>query len=241
MRRGRDRETDTDTQTAVTNIHFASATPHAKCNKFQAIAQATGKARRPNIERRWRGTNSSWQLAKRRWTLVVEQRLLSQPTCDLVVQFSKKAATYRATRHWKTNRKSYVVWEQYTNDLGGHLAVWSLSNSNTSGNTASCIDNDMFTYESESARGLSRLKDFSMSPAITYTASLKVVIYRKLCKIETSLLQTTCMASRIAAIPMTLSDRHSPIVRLFKWDFLYNSAADDKILIAIARRAVLKN
>ena len=25
-------QTETDTQTAVTNIHFASATPHAKCN-----------------------------------------------------------------------------------------------------------------------------------------------------------------------------------------------------------------
>jgi len=31
MRRGTDRHTDT--QTAVTIIHFASATPHAKCNK----------------------------------------------------------------------------------------------------------------------------------------------------------------------------------------------------------------
>jgi len=31
MRRGTDRHTDT--QLAVTNIHFASATPHAKCNK----------------------------------------------------------------------------------------------------------------------------------------------------------------------------------------------------------------
>ena len=30
MRRGTDRHTDT--QTAVTTIHFASATPHAKCN-----------------------------------------------------------------------------------------------------------------------------------------------------------------------------------------------------------------
>jgi len=29
MRRGIDRHTET----AVTNIHFASATPHAKCNK----------------------------------------------------------------------------------------------------------------------------------------------------------------------------------------------------------------
>ena len=28
----RDRQTHTDTQTAVTNIHFASATPHVKCN-----------------------------------------------------------------------------------------------------------------------------------------------------------------------------------------------------------------
>ena len=38
MRRGRDGETErerdrqTDTQTRVTTIHFASATPHAKCN-----------------------------------------------------------------------------------------------------------------------------------------------------------------------------------------------------------------
>ena len=31
MRRGTDRHTDT--QTAVTNIHFASATLHVKCNK----------------------------------------------------------------------------------------------------------------------------------------------------------------------------------------------------------------
>ena len=29
---GEDRQTHTDTQTAVTNKHFASATPHAKCN-----------------------------------------------------------------------------------------------------------------------------------------------------------------------------------------------------------------
>jgi len=28
-----DRQTDTDTQTAATYIHFASAMPHAKCNK----------------------------------------------------------------------------------------------------------------------------------------------------------------------------------------------------------------
>jgi len=27
-------DTQTDTQTAVTNIHFASATSHAKCNNF---------------------------------------------------------------------------------------------------------------------------------------------------------------------------------------------------------------
>jgi len=47
----------------------------------------------------------------------------------------------------------------------------------------------MNTRESESARGLSRLKDFSRSAAITYTASL--VISRKRCKIEISLLQTT--------------------------------------------------
>jgi len=33
MRRGTYRHTQTDTQTAVTNIHFASATPQAKCNK----------------------------------------------------------------------------------------------------------------------------------------------------------------------------------------------------------------
>jgi len=49
------------------------------------------------------------------------------------------------------------------------------------------------------------------------------------------------MTYRIAAMPMTLSVRqgHSPIVSLFKWDFSYNCAADDKILIAIARRALL--
>jgi len=33
MRRG------TDTQTVVTNIHFASATPHAKSNKSSAVAE----------------------------------------------------------------------------------------------------------------------------------------------------------------------------------------------------------
>jgi len=33
MRRKTDRHTDKDTQTAVANIHFASAVPHAKCNE----------------------------------------------------------------------------------------------------------------------------------------------------------------------------------------------------------------
>jgi len=37
MRRGTDRHTDT--QTAVTNIHFASATAHGKCNKSSAVAE----------------------------------------------------------------------------------------------------------------------------------------------------------------------------------------------------------
>ena len=32
MRQGTDRQTHTHTQTAVTNIHFASATPHAQFN-----------------------------------------------------------------------------------------------------------------------------------------------------------------------------------------------------------------
>jgi len=37
MRRG------TDTQTAVTNIHFASATPHAKCNKASLLMATTSE------------------------------------------------------------------------------------------------------------------------------------------------------------------------------------------------------
>jgi len=37
MRRGTDRQTDT--QTAVANIHFASAMLHAKCNKSSAVAE----------------------------------------------------------------------------------------------------------------------------------------------------------------------------------------------------------
>jgi len=39
MRRGTDRQTDT--QTRVTNIHFASATPHAKCNYAAIIITRT--------------------------------------------------------------------------------------------------------------------------------------------------------------------------------------------------------
>ena len=41
MRRGIVRHTDrqTDTQTALTKIYFASATPHAKCNKNPAVAE----------------------------------------------------------------------------------------------------------------------------------------------------------------------------------------------------------
>jgi len=32
-------------------------------NKFQAMGPATKKVWQPNTERRWRGTNSCWQLA----------------------------------------------------------------------------------------------------------------------------------------------------------------------------------
>jgi len=39
IRRGTGRQTQlTDTQTAVTNIHFASAMPHAKCNRSRYVA-----------------------------------------------------------------------------------------------------------------------------------------------------------------------------------------------------------
>jgi len=41
MRRG------TDTQTAVTNIHFASTTPHAKCNKLFSV-EGTSMQLKPN-------------------------------------------------------------------------------------------------------------------------------------------------------------------------------------------------
>jgi len=45
MRRGTDRHIHTDTQTAVTTIHFASATPHAKWsdNVYDAVIMARAR------------------------------------------------------------------------------------------------------------------------------------------------------------------------------------------------------
>ena len=55
----------------------------------------------------------------------------------------------------------------------------------------------------------SKKKDFSKSQAVTFTVN--AVISQKLCNME-SLLQTnnrtSCMAHRIAAVPMTLNDLH---------------------------------
>jgi len=42
----RQTDTQTDTQTAVTNIHFASAMPHAKCNYYYSITATSSTSRR---------------------------------------------------------------------------------------------------------------------------------------------------------------------------------------------------
>jgi len=75
---------------------------------------------------------------------------------------------------------------------------------------------------------LLNLKDFSRSQALTWiTYTVKVVISRKRCNIETFLLQTTnrkwYMAYRIATIPMTLSDLqgHAPNGGLSKCNWQY--------------------
>jgi len=52
-----DRETDrhTDTQTAVINIHFALATPHAICNKSSAVAEMGDRLATIGMGRKWGG------------------------------------------------------------------------------------------------------------------------------------------------------------------------------------------
>jgi len=76
----------------------------------------------------------------------------------------------------------------------------------------------------------SKLGDFWMSQAVTYT--LKVIISRKRCKIETLLLQTTnsmwCMVCWKAP----------GYCKLFEMVFSYSRTAVDKISTDIARRAV---
>ena len=49
------------------------------------------------------------------------------------------------------------------------------------------------------------------------------------------------MAYQVAESPMTLSDLqgHSPITRLFKWDFSYSCAAIDKISTDIMRPSAI--
>ena len=77
------------------------------------------------------------------------------------------------------------------------------------------------------------MKDFSQSPPVMYT--IKVVISRKQCKIETLLLQITNMKRirtyRIAPFPLTLSDLlgHSHIASLLRCEFSYSLAAVDNI------------
>ena len=89
---------------------------------------------------------------------------------------------------------------------------------------------------------LLKLKDLLRSGAVTYTVN--VVIYRKQCKIQTSLLQTTnrklYVAYQTVTIPMTLSDLqgHAPIAGLLKCNFSYSCAAADKASADKGRRAV---
>jgi len=58
MRRGSGTHRQTDTQTRVVNIHFASATPHVKCNKGKSdiILEMWANAQRNGrpVEYRWR-------------------------------------------------------------------------------------------------------------------------------------------------------------------------------------------
>jgi len=126
---------------------------------------------------------------------------------------------------WKSKTRHQWPWMT----LKVTFVVWNLYNSFTSGNVAHClwhvyawIGKRMYLVISTV---LLKLKDFSRLQAVVNT--VKVVLYRKQCDIETLLLQTLnrkrYVVYKIAAIPMTLSDHqcHSLIASLFKWDFSY--------------------
>jgi len=77
------------------------------------------------------------------------------------------------------------------------------------------------------------MKDFSRKKVLRYAA--KVIIFRKRCKIQTLLLETTNRPRRSHS---AISDNSSPIINVFKCDLSYSCAAADTRSTDLESRSV---
>jgi len=90
-----------------------------------------------------------------------------------------------------------------------------------------------------------KMKDFSrLRPLQTVTYTVKVVVSKKVCKIDTLLLHITNrkghVSYRFVPFPMKLNDlgRHSPVAGLIKWNLTNICATYSMVSTDTARRAV---